>query len=82
MPFRSPLERRVGLIVLVVGLALAEPMLGFDARAEVDPPSAAETGEASSEADLTWGVGPNEVTGRAERVRAIVVVGRKAYLGG
>jgi hypothetical protein len=83
MPFRSPLERRVGLIVLMVSLALAEPMLGFDARAVVDPPSAAaEAGEASSEADLTWGVGPNEVTGRAERVRAIVVVGRKAYLGG
>ena len=83
MPFRSPLERRVGLIVLVVSLALAEPMLGFDARAAVDPPSAtSEAGEASSEADLTWGVGPNEVTGRAERVRAIVVVGRKVYLGG
>ena len=82
MPFRSPLERRVGMIVLVVSLALAEPML-FDARAAVHPPSpTAEAGEASSDADLTWGVGPNEVTGRAERVRAIAVVGRKAYLGG
>jgi hypothetical protein len=83
MPLRSPVERRVGVIVLVVSLALAEPMLRFDARAGVDPSSAtAGAGEASSEADVTWGAGPDETTGRAARVRAIVVVGRKVYLGG
>jgi hypothetical protein len=74
---RARPRRPAALIILVASLALAEPVLRFDARAAVDQGS----GEASSEADLTWGTGP-DVNGRAQRVMAVAVVGRRVYLGG
>jgi len=66
--------RPVTLIPLVICLAMAGPTLRVDAEA-------VEGGEASTEADLTWGTGP-DVTGRAQRVMAMAVVGRTVFLGG
>lgn len=68
------LKRPVALIPLIVSLALADPMLR-------GPAQAVESGEASTEADPTWGTGP-DVTGRAQRVMAVAVVGRYVFLGG
>ena len=68
------LKRPVTLVCLLVGLALTDPVLRLDARA-------VGAGEASTHADVTWGTGP-DATGRAQRVMAIAVVGRKVFLGG
>lgn len=65
------------MIPLIVSVALAEPLLGLEARAEIGSAAA----EASTQADLTWGTGP-DTTGRAQRVMAVAVAGRRVYLGG
>ena len=58
----------------MISLALAAPAFRLHVHA-------VERGEASTEADTTWGTGP-DVTGRAQRVMAIAVAGRKVFLGG
>src|SRR5260221_10561277 len=64
--------RRGTLVSLSVTLVLALTLLRPDARAAAG---------ASSDADVTWGtaLAPN---GRAERVMALAVSGRRVYLGG
>src|SRR5438105_8831045 len=66
------LHRRGALVSLAVSLALAVTFLRPDARA---------ASATSSDADVTWGtaLAPN---GRAQRVMALAVVGRRVYLAG
>ena len=78
---RSP-RRRLALARLSVGLAVALWVMAPVARAASDPPAVAEPASGTSTvADVTWGAGPAP-DGRAARVRALAVLGRRVYLGG
>ena len=79
-------------VLLAGSLGLAVPTFNVDARATPGPLGVVEAastttvpptdaGEASTDANPTWGTGP-DVDGRAQRVMALSVVGRWVYLGG